>query len=56
MHMKGDMTDASDAIDAIHPGLTQHPDVADALKRANESLNESTNNVGAMMKILSGIN
>jgi hypothetical protein len=56
MHMKGDMTDATDAIDAIHPGLSQHTDVADALKKANESLNESTNNVGAMMKILSGIN
>ena len=36
MHMKGDMTDATDAIDAIHPGLTQHPEVQDALKQANE--------------------
>ena len=38
MHMKGDMTDATDAIDAIHPGLTQHPEVEDALKQANESV------------------
>jgi len=36
--MKGDMTDATDAIDAIHPGLTQHPEVEDALKQANESV------------------
>jgi hypothetical protein len=40
MHMKGDMTDATDAIDAIHPGLTQHPEVQDALKQANESTEE----------------
>jgi len=38
MHMKGDMTDATDAIDAIHPGLTNHPEVDDALKQANESV------------------
>lgn len=40
MHMKGDMTDATDAIDAIHPGLTKHPEVEDALKQANESTEE----------------
>jgi|SaaInlStandDraft_2_1057019.scaffolds.fasta_scaffold00047_47 hypothetical protein len=39
MHMKGDMTDATDAIDAIHPGLTKHPEVEDALKQANEGKN-----------------
>ena len=38
MHMKGDMTDATDAIDAIHPGLTKHPEVDDALKQANENV------------------
>jgi Zn finger protein HypA/HybF involved in hydrogenase expression len=37
MHMQGNMTDATDAIDAIHPGLSQHPEVFDALTVANES-------------------
>lgn len=55
-HMKGDMTDATDAIEALKKGLTNHPKVKAALRNANESINESTNNVSAMMKILSGIN
>ena len=54
--MKGDMTDATDAIEALKKGLTNHPKVKAALRNANESINESTNNVSAMMKILSGIN
>ena len=32
----GDMTGASQDIDKVKKGLTKHPDVADALKRANE--------------------
>ena len=36
-HMKGDMTDATDAIEALKKGLTQHPKVKDALRSANES-------------------
>ena len=36
-HMKGDMTDATDAIEALKKGLTNHPKVKDALRSANES-------------------
>ena len=42
-HMKGDMTDATDAIEALHKGLTNHPKVAGALRSANESVDNNNN-------------
>ena len=42
----GDMTGASQDIDKVKKGLTKHPDVADALKRANEELNRITKLAG----------
>jgi len=36
----GDMTGASQDIDTVKKGLSKHPDVADALKRANEDAGE----------------
>jgi len=36
----GNYTGASKVIDKIKPGLADHPDVADALKRANEQVKE----------------
>ena len=42
----GDMTGASHDIDKVKKGLSAHPDVADALKRANEELNRITKLAG----------
>ena len=42
----GDMTGASQDIDKVKKGLTKHPDVADALKTANEELNRITKLAG----------
>ena len=42
----GDMSGASDDIDKVKKGLSTHPDVADALKRANEELNRITKLAG----------
>ncbi len=42
----GDMTGASQDIDKVKKGLTKHPEVADALKRANEELNRITKLAG----------
>ncbi len=42
----GDMTRASQDIDKVKKGLSAHPDVADALKRANEELNRITKLAG----------
>ena len=36
----GNYTGASNTIDKLKKGLSQHPDVADALKRANEAVKE----------------
>jgi len=42
----GDMTGASQDIDTVKKGLSKHPEVADALKRANEELNRITKLAG----------
>ena len=42
----GDMTGASQDIDTVKKGLSRHPEVADALKRANEELNRITKLAG----------
>ena len=42
----GDMTRASQDIDKVKKGLSAHPDVADALKKANEELNRITKLAG----------
>jgi hypothetical protein len=47
----GNMTDAVDRIESIEDGLSDQPQVADALKKANESVQEM-----ASLKRLSGIN
>ena len=49
-HMAGDMTDAYQAIEKISKGLGDHPEVADALKKANEAIEEM-----ATLKRLSGL-
>jgi hypothetical protein len=36
----GNMTGASKAIDKIKPGLSDHPKVKNALRRANEEIGE----------------
>ena len=41
-YKQGNYSGASRAIDKLAPGLSDHPDVANALKRANESLEEGT--------------
>ena len=46
----GNMTDATDAIESIADGLSDHPDVAKALKNANESIEEM-----ASLRRLSGL-
>jgi hypothetical protein len=46
----GNMTDATDAIESIADGLSNHPDVAKALKNANESVQEM-----ASLRRLSGL-
>ena len=46
----GNMTDATDAIESIADGLADHPDVAKALKNANESVQEM-----ASLRRLSGL-
>ena len=46
-HMKGDMTDATDAIEALHKGLTNHPKVAGALRTANESVDNDDDDYDA---------
>jgi len=46
----GNMTDAVDRIESIEDGLADHPQVADALKKANESVQEM-----ASLKRLSGL-
>ena len=40
-YKQGNYSGASRAIDKLAPGLSDHPDVANALKRANEELEES---------------
>tara|TARA_R110002049_G_scaffold19794_16_gene73627 strand:- start:3392 stop:6976 length:3585 start_codon:yes stop_codon:yes gene_type:complete len=49
-HMAGNYTDAAEAIEALHPGLTDHPTVATALKKANESMRETMNIFQGLMK------
>lgn len=49
-HMAGDMTDAYQAIEKISKGLGDHPEVADALKKANEAIEEM-----ATLKRLTGL-
>ena len=48
--MAGNYTDAAEAIEALHPGLTDHPTVATALKKANESMRETMNIFQGLMK------
>ena len=40
-YKQGNYSGASRAIDKLAPGLSDHPDVANALKRANEELEEA---------------
>ena len=44
-YKQGNYSGAAKAIDKLSPGLSNHPDVKNAMKRANEELEEENNEV-----------
>ena len=45
-YKQGNYSGASKAIDKLAPGLSNHPDVKNAMKRANEEIEESLTKIG----------